>query len=48
MKLKKAIEILKYYNNWRTGKVDEIKYMPCEITEAIDRVLKKAKKILNK
>jgi hypothetical protein len=44
MKLKKAIEILKYYNNWRTGKVDEIKYMPREITEAIDRVLKKAKK----
>jgi GH18 family chitinase len=44
MKLKKAIKILKYYNKWRTGKVEEIKYTPREITEAIDRVLKKAKK----
>jgi GH18 family chitinase len=48
MKLKKAIKILKYYNNWRTGKVEEIKYMPREITEAIDKVLKEAKEILNK
>jgi hypothetical protein len=44
MKLKKAIEILEYHNKWRTGKVEEVKYTPGEITEAIDRVLKKVRK----
>lgn len=44
MTIKKAIKILKYYNRWRYGKVDEIKFTPREITEAINKVLKKVRK----
>lgn len=44
MTLKKAIKILKYYNKWRTGKVDEIKYTPREITRAINKVLNKVRR----
>jgi len=36
MKLKEAIEILTYHQKWRLGKVDEMKYTPKELTEAID------------
>ena len=43
MTLKKAIKILKYQNKWRIGKIDKIKYTPTEITEAINRILKKVR-----
>jgi len=39
MKLKKAIEILRYHNRWRRGVVDEPKYTPTEIGKAIDKVV---------
>jgi len=40
MELKKAIEILKHFNLWRRGEIDDIAYLPREIGEAIDIVVK--------
>ena len=40
MDLKKAIEILKYFNQWRRGQIDDLGYSPKEIGEAIDIVVK--------
>lgn len=40
MKLKEAIEILSYHQKWRLGKVDEMKYSPKQLTEALDIALK--------
>jgi len=42
MDIKRAIEILKQYNKWRTDKeIPSVKKMPrpCEITEAINTVV---------
>jgi len=39
MDLKKAIEILKHFNEWRRGNIEEIIYTPTEIGIAIDYVL---------
>jgi hypothetical protein len=36
----KALEILKHHNTWRRGIVDDPKYTPKEIGEAIDVAIK--------
>ena len=36
----KALEILKYHNAWRRGLVDDPKYTPTEIGQAIDVAIK--------
>lgn len=45
MKLKTAIEILEYHQKWRLGQVDEMKYTPKQLTEALDVVLDKVKSL---
>jgi len=40
MDLKKAIEILKHFNQWRRGEIDDLDYLPKEIGDAIDAVVK--------
>ena len=40
MDLKKAIEILKHFNQWRRGEIDDLNHSPKEIGEAIDIVVK--------
>jgi len=40
MELNKALEILRYHQSWRVGNIDEMKYTPIELTEAIDTLLK--------
>jgi hypothetical protein len=40
MELNKALEILRYHQQWRLGKIDEMKHSPSELTEAIDTLLK--------
>ena len=36
----KALEILKHHNIWRRGLVDDSKYTPTEIGEAIDAAIR--------
>lgn len=40
MKLSEAIEILRHFNRWRRGEIDDLDYMPGEIGNAIDVVVK--------
>lgn len=40
MELKKAIEILKHFNLWRRGEIDDLNHSPKEIGNAIDAVVK--------
>lgn len=40
MELNKALEILRYHQQWRVGKIDEMKYSPTQLTMAIDTLLK--------
>lgn len=44
METKKAIEILEHHQQWRLGNVQEMKYTPREITEALDVLLEEFKK----
>lgn len=44
MKLSKAITILEYHQRWRLGELEEMKYTPKELTEAIEVLLKEVKK----
>lgn len=39
MKLKEAIEILRYHNLWRRGDAQNMLYTPKEIGEAIDKII---------
>jgi hypothetical protein len=39
MKIKKAIKILEYHNQWRRGKTDDPKYTPRQIGKAIDTMI---------
>lgn len=43
MTLETAIEILEHHQQWRLGKIDEMKYSPKELTQAIDELLKEIK-----
>lgn len=43
MKLNEAIEILEYHQRWRLGKIDEMKYVPKQLTKALDVVLSEFK-----
>jgi hypothetical protein len=36
MKINKALEILEYHQQYRQGLIDEMKYTPRQITEALD------------
>jgi hypothetical protein len=40
MTTKKALKILKHHNIWRRGLIDDPKYTPTEIGEAIDIAIK--------
>jgi len=44
MELKTAIEILKYHQEWRLGKRDDMIHEPKVLTEALDIVLSAAEK----
>ena len=48
MKINEAVAILKHFNEWRRGEIDNIDYSPKEIGIAIDVVLKYVKLKLNK
>ena len=39
MKLKQAIKVLKHYNSWRRGDIEDVKYTPKQIGIALDVVL---------
>lgn len=43
MTLETAIEILTYHQEWREGKIDEMKYSGLELTKAIDVILEHLK-----
>jgi hypothetical protein len=43
MKLKTAIEILDYHQEWRLGKRDEMIHEPKKLTEALDTILSEVK-----
>jgi len=43
MKLKNAIDILEYHQEWRVGKREDMFYEPKQLTEALDIILKEAK-----
>tara|TARA_R110000796_G_C14431862_1_gene421228 strand:+ start:81 stop:377 length:297 start_codon:yes stop_codon:yes gene_type:complete len=45
MKIEKAIKILTYHQEWRLGKIDEMKFVPKELTTALDIVLDKVKNL---
>ena len=45
MKLKKAIKILDYHQQWRQGKTEVMFYTPKELTTALDEVLKAVKNV---
>ena len=45
MELKKAIEILEYYQQWRLGKKEDMIHEPKKLTEALDMVILEVKKI---
>lgn len=47
MNLEKAIQILTHHQEWRLGKIDEIKFNPKELTTALDVVLDKVKNMDN-
>lgn len=42
MKLHLAVTIIKHYQEWRQGKIDEMVYTPRAITEALNVVIKAA------
>jgi len=44
MELEEAIKILEYHQDWRLGNIEEMIYEPKQLTEALDFVLKYAKK----
>ncbi len=44
MELSKAIEIIEYFQLWRLGEIDYMKYSPSELTEALNVILKTVKK----
>jgi len=44
MELQKAIEILEHHQQWRLGKIDDMKWKPRELTDALDLVLEQVKK----
>ena len=44
MKLKKAIEILEYHQEWRLGKHDDMIHKPNTLTKALDIVITEVKK----
>jgi ABC-type lipoprotein export system ATPase subunit len=44
MKLKKAIEILEQYNDWRRGNTVLLMTHPKKLGKAIDKIIKKYKK----
>lgn len=44
MELKTAIEILKYHQEWRQGKRDDMIHTPRKLTEAIDIVIEQVEK----
>lgn len=46
-KLKTAIEILEYHQEWRLGKREDMIYEPKKLTEALDIVLIEVKKNIN-
>ena len=48
MKLSKAIEIIEYYQSWRSGHVEESRHSPTKIGRAIDKILKTVKKVQTK
>lgn len=45
MKLKTAIEILEYHQEWRLGKRENMIHEPKELTEALDIVLSEVKRM---
>ncbi len=45
MSISEAIEILEYYNIWRRGEVDVMKYSSKELGESIDIILEQFKNI---
>ena len=45
MELKTAIEILEYHQEWRLGKREDMIHEPKKLTEALDIVLNKVKKL---
>ena len=45
MELKTAIEILEYHQEWRLGKREDMIHEPKKLTEALDVVLNKVKKL---
>ena len=44
MSKEKALEILEYHQQYRQGKIDEMKYTPRQITEALDVLIEFVKK----
>lgn len=40
MTIKQAIEILKWHQEWRIGKIEEMPFTTKEITQAINTILK--------
>ena len=45
MELKTAIEILEYHQKWRLGKREDMIHKPKKLTEALDIVLMRVKKL---
>ena len=45
MELQTAIEILKYHQEWRLGKREDMIHEPKKLTEALDIVLSEVKKV---
>jgi hypothetical protein len=43
MSIENALEIAQHYQDWRTGKIDEIEYQGKAITEALNILIEKAK-----
>lgn len=46
MELQKAIEILEHHQQWRLGKIDDMRWEPRELTDALDLVLEQVKNCL--
>jgi hypothetical protein len=45
MEIKTAIEILEYHQEWRLGKREDMIHEPKKLTQALDIVLSKVKKL---
>ena len=40
MNIEQAIEILKHFQIWRMGEIDDLDYTPKELSEAINFIIK--------